>query len=141
MSSLNVGKSLLLFFCSQSRIKKIMQKDAEVGRIAMAVPVIICILSHLHMCRISCMCLLQHRSEQLNTELLLAFHPSVPAAVLLLLSCSFSLRAPKHAGSFDLSVGTLLTCGMQYLLNVIYKLHFSIFLKQSFSEEVLYLTF
>ncbi|TKS87204.1 Dr1-associated corepressor [Collichthys lucidus] len=30
-----------------SRIKKIMQKDAEVGRIAMAVPVIICILSHL----------------------------------------------------------------------------------------------
>ncbi|KAG8013086.1 Dr1-associated corepressor [Nibea albiflora] len=30
-----------------SRIKKIMQKDAEVGRIAMAVPVIICILPHL----------------------------------------------------------------------------------------------
>ncbi|KAK2892233.1 hypothetical protein Q8A73_017898 [Channa argus] len=27
-----------------SRIKKIMQKDTEVGRIAMAVPVIICIL-------------------------------------------------------------------------------------------------
>ncbi|KAA8589306.1 hypothetical protein FQN60_012671, partial [Etheostoma spectabile] len=28
-------------FCSQGRIKKIMQKDTEVGRIAMAVPVII----------------------------------------------------------------------------------------------------
>ncbi|XP_026151690.1 dr1-associated corepressor homolog isoform X3 [Mastacembelus armatus] len=28
-------------FCSQNRIKKIMQKDTEVGRIAMAVPVII----------------------------------------------------------------------------------------------------
>lgn len=33
-----------LVFCRQSRIKKMMQKDAEVGRIAMAVPVIICIL-------------------------------------------------------------------------------------------------
>lgn len=33
----------IFVFCSQNRIKKIMQKDADVGRIAMAVPVIICI--------------------------------------------------------------------------------------------------
>uniref|UniRef100_A0A3Q1HXA4 Dr1-associated corepressor-like n=1 Tax=Acanthochromis polyacanthus TaxID=80966 RepID=A0A3Q1HXA4_9TELE len=31
----------LISICSQKRIKKIMQKDTEVGRIAMAVPVII----------------------------------------------------------------------------------------------------
>lgn len=33
-----------LSLCCQARIKKIMQKDREVGRIAIAVPVIICIL-------------------------------------------------------------------------------------------------
>lgn len=41
---LKVVRSL---FSLQGRIKKIMQKDAEVGRIAMAVPVIICILPYL----------------------------------------------------------------------------------------------
>lgn len=39
-----VNAARKLVVSCQSRIKKIMQKDAEVGRIAMAVPVIICIL-------------------------------------------------------------------------------------------------
>lgn len=38
---LNAARKLV---SCQSRIKKIMQKNAEIGRIAMAVPVIICIL-------------------------------------------------------------------------------------------------
>lgn len=44
-----ISLKVLKCFCFslQSRIKKIMQKDAEVGRIAMAVPVIICIILHL----------------------------------------------------------------------------------------------
>lgn len=43
-----IGSDFFFSFFSlsltQRRIKKIMQKDAQVGRIAMAVPVIICIL-------------------------------------------------------------------------------------------------
>lgn len=38
-----VDSSAEIFLFTQNRIKKIMQKDTEVGRIAMAVPVIICI--------------------------------------------------------------------------------------------------
>jgi len=44
--------SVFVCFVLQARIKKIMQTDEEIGKVAAAVPVIICILSpsHLHMC-------------------------------------------------------------------------------------------
>lgn len=41
---LHVKAARKLVVCCQSRVKKMMQKNAEIGRIAMAVPVIICIL-------------------------------------------------------------------------------------------------
>lgn len=45
-ATLNLSTVLNLLFTSQGRIKKIMQKDTEVGRIATAVPVILCILAN-----------------------------------------------------------------------------------------------